>query len=507
MTQAAVPKGVAEAAGNFSEAAPGHRFNLYFPIWRDDWSADNNHKKDAIKDCTRIPPRVAEVLDGIRTRQQALFATYPEGLRIEAVSTAPFATGLGNEHPVENGFAFLTPYGLPYLAGSGVKGVLRRAAEELALFPGEYGVAAQAAPTLLDVWWLFGFEGAAGAWWPLTSKEREKLPEDAKQRRAQIRSSFQAHLATLAARPDLPAWIRRALPPGKDRARYLDHPGLFLEGIDDLRQRIHTRGALTFWDVFPRPPRQGPFKDRLAVEIMTPHYSDYYQRKVSSLYPDGATPHDSGQPNPIPFLAVPSESSFDFHVICEPHFLPDAPRPTWKTLLRSIFDHAFEWMGFGAKTTVGYGVVQPDPVAEEARRHREAQEAARRAQDLAERRRQEAEAAEAAQAKAAFETMPESDRALERLRQGLAVFGGSGQLDKDRYAELAGLLNGLAAEAQGWAGAADRNRAADAIAAACERFGWSPLGLKRDKRERKERERREQIEQVRAGGASPADRR
>ncbi len=344
MTQAAVPKGVAETAGNFSEAAPGHRFNLYFPIWRDDWSADNNHKKDAIKDCTRIRPRVAEVLDGMRTRQQALFATYPEGLRIEAVSTAPFATGLGNEHPVENGFAFLTPYGLPYLAGSGVKGVLRRAAEELALFPGEYGVAAEVAPTLLDVWWLFGFEGTAGAWWPLTSKEREKLPEDTQQRRAQIRSSFKAHLATLAARPDLPAWICRVLPPGKDRAPYLDNPGLFLEGIDDLRQKIHTRGALTFWDVFPKPPRNA-----LIVEIMTPHYTDYYQ--------NGGTPNDAGQPTPIPFLAVPSESRFDLHVICEPHFLPDALRPTWKSLLRGTFDHAFAWLGFGAKTAVGYGTM------------------------------------------------------------------------------------------------------------------------------------------------------
>ncbi|PZP50172.1 MAG: hypothetical protein DI596_15265, partial [Azospira oryzae] len=51
---------------------------------------------------------------------------------ISALATAPFTTGLGNEHPLENGFAFLWPYGLPYLPGSGVKGVVRRAAEELA---------------------------------------------------------------------------------------------------------------------------------------------------------------------------------------------------------------------------------------------------------------------------------------------------------------------------------------------------------------------------------------
>jgi hypothetical protein len=56
---------------------------------------------------------------------------------LEAYSIAPFTTGLGNEHPLENGFAFLSPYGLPYLPGSGVKGVVRQAARELA--SGDWG--------------------------------------------------------------------------------------------------------------------------------------------------------------------------------------------------------------------------------------------------------------------------------------------------------------------------------------------------------------------------------
>src|SRR5690625_7299883 len=59
------------------------------------------------------------------------------GLQLDAITTAPFATGLGNEHPTENGFAFLNPYGLPYLPASGVKGVLRQAARELA--SGDWG--------------------------------------------------------------------------------------------------------------------------------------------------------------------------------------------------------------------------------------------------------------------------------------------------------------------------------------------------------------------------------
>jgi CRISPR-associated protein Cmr6 len=179
------------------------------------------------------------VLDALRRRQQALAVTLPEEQRhiIDAVSTAPFATGLGLEHPVDNGFAFLSPYGLPYLAGSGVKGVLRQAANELR----DDGDAAITQP-LIDA--LFGQE---------------------------------------------------------------------LQGADAMR------GALTCWDVFPQP-----FGDSLVVEIMTPHFGDYYQNK--------GTPHDAGKPNPIPFLAVPARSAFRFVVTCDPARLP-AECPDWKTTL------------------------------------------------------------------------------------------------------------------------------------------------------------------------------
>ena len=103
-----------------------------------------------------------------------------------------------------------------------------------------------------------------------------------------------------------------------------------------------------------------PSKNALTVEIMTPHYGDYYQAKTSSVYPNGATPHDAGQPNPIPFLALPADSSLDFHVVCESHYLPDALRSRWEPLLEQILTHAFDWLGFGAKTAVGYGVMERD---------------------------------------------------------------------------------------------------------------------------------------------------
>lgn len=292
MVRAAVPEYVT-AAGGFADCPPGHRFNLYFEVWADNWKLDKDHKADALRKALSCHS-VAGLLESVRARQQALAATLNEDHChiVEARSTAPFATGLGLEHPVENGFAFLSPYGLPYLAGSGVKGVLRRAAEELR-DDGDTEISV----AVIDA--LFGHENA-----------------------------------------------------------------------DDAR-----RGALTCWDVFPKPA-----KDSLTVEIMTPHFGEYYQH--------GGTPHDAGKPNPIPFLAVPVGSEFHFVLTCEPMLLRDAVNlAQWKTLLDKIVHHAFAWLGFGAKTSVGYGAMEEDPSArdEKERKQRNMQAALLRAQQEQER--------------------------------------------------------------------------------------------------------------------------
>ena len=276
MATAAVPGYVLNAAGNFANCPPGHRFNLYFPIWREgDWQLDKNGKLAALRQCTKLGS-AAEPLRALRQRQQSLAQALPEVhcFVMDARSTAPFATGLGLEHPVENGFAFLTPYGLPYLAGSGVKGVLRSAAQELEKM-GDEDI------TLAVIETLFGRE-------------------------------------------------------------------------DDHNAR---RGALTCWDVFPSPAKD---KALLVVEIMTPHFTDYFQNK--------GTPHDAGKPNPIPFLAVAAGSEFRFVVTCVPALLNDiVPLDRWQHLLTKIMSHAFDWLGFGAKTSVGYGAMEEDPIAKKRR--------------------------------------------------------------------------------------------------------------------------------------------
>lgn len=293
MSIAAVPNYLGKS---FDHAPPGHRFTLYLQAWRDDFMLDKNQKTDTIRNVLSLPDDSVKTLKALHSRQQQQAEAVGAEI-FDALATAPFATGLGMEHPLENGFAFLNPYGLPYLPGSGVKGVLRKAALELAR--GDFG----------------GTEG-----WTLDA----------------ITALFGG----------------------------------------DPSEEPFTRGALAFWDVIPTLPG-----NKMRVDVMTPHQSDYYQGKQS--------PHDSGSPNPIPFLTVPPGAEFRFVVSCEEKYLKhDALKNGgWKVLLQAAFKHAFEWLGFGAKTAVGYGAMQKDAKAEQQREHERQQreEAERKAAEAAER--------------------------------------------------------------------------------------------------------------------------
>jgi CRISPR-associated protein Cmr6 len=301
MTDAAVPQYLGT---DFSQCPPGHRFTLYGAFWErgNGWCRVKNiepdkHLKRAFRE---MPPEVVKLRAALAGRQQETARSLSICVHsVVARSIAPFVAGTGIEHPLENGMAFLNPYGLPYLPGASVKGALRRAAQELA---GE-------------------IEGVS--WEKETRWSRQAIDD----------------------------LFGKEPPPGSEET---------------------SRGALSFWDVLPAC-------DGLHVEIMNPHYGGYYQGKSS--------PHDAGSPVPIYFLTLPPDSRFDFYVQCQPHRLKEGF--DWRALLDEAFAHAFDWLGFGAKTAVGYGAMARDVAAEQA--EREAQE--RRAD--AERRHREKAAARA----------------------------------------------------------------------------------------------------------------
>ena len=364
MPTAAIPKYLIEE--DFRSASPALRFGMYLKLWGIDsrskerlWTThdvnyrrtgrdrterrfEDENKTSALDAATPLGETDRKSMAAHLQRQRAIFdaAVREDGLELMAKSVAPFTTGMGNEHPLENGFAFLNPYGLPYLPGSGVKGVVRRAAEELAhsdLFDSESGW------TLPAIWHLFGFE----PW--LASRGGEPDAE------------WQEWIAGFTvSKEEIDTYLSAVL---DDSASNRKLRGSILESSNPLRtllrdRNLHTRGALEFWDVVPQIGG-----NKLAVEIMTPHQSHYYDHRKP--HADSNSPHDSGQPNPISFLTVPPESDFVFHVRCDHRRLsrcaPELARDgSWRTLLEAAFEHAFEWLGFGAKTAVGYGAMKRD---------------------------------------------------------------------------------------------------------------------------------------------------
>ncbi len=347
MPVAAVPRYL---GGCFQGASPGMRFGMYLPIWarREDqerrvraactgsregtrlrsildnqgmdaaieemrrrhksfpelWGKDDEGARAVWKDVVRLGQADQSRMKALAERQVRLAEVVPSGqvARLEATAVSPFTTGLGNEHPLENGFAFLWPYGLPYLPGSGVKGVVRQAARELA--KGLWG------------------EEFRGEW------------------------------------DDAPRYVVRD-GKGKTLAQGLSMLDVLFGKETEGGEKEHFRGVLTFWDVIPQIEGGA-----LHVEIMTPHQKHYYQGEQRRGRKEIEPPHDCGDPTPIPFLTVPPGSRFVFHVVCDAARLrrvaPDlAEEDRWRTLLEAAFGHAFEWLGFGAKTAVGYGAMRP----------------------------------------------------------------------------------------------------------------------------------------------------
>ena len=335
MAIAAVPDYLGK---DFSQASPGLRFGMFLPVWEPGFAAKTKDKTDAWKSIKCLTPGDLKLMAALGQRQADLaapLATNGRLLALDALAVAPFTTGLGNAHPLENGFAFLNPYGLPYLPGSGVKGVLRQAARELAdhLWADDQDWTHEAIEA------LFGTADADGA-------------ED----------------------------------------------GAFL------------RGALSFWDVLPQIEGK-----ELLVEVMTPHQSHYYQNDTKSQ--NGANPHESGLPNPINFLTVPPGSKFAFHVLCDLTLLARsapwlAEGGAWQGLVQAAMVHAFEWLGFGAKTAVGYGAMQLDAAA-----------SAQRAQQVAKWRDESAALAEQMRRQTMTPQQREADDAAGRLDAFIALLG------------------------------------------------------------------------------------
>lgn len=324
------------------KAPPGHKFGPFFNIWDLGWNIPKEGKVQALKDVCDLGLDGGELLNKLLDRQKRMAQLSGEDVfSISGKSNSPFMTGVGMEHPLEIGFAFLNPYGIPYLPGASIKGVIRKAAEDLAL--GFYGDQTDGW-SILDVWWLFGFEAESAY---LTGKAPIAV-EVLENKASDLKNAYLNYVQAVNPQQlnDLVVpFIKSMLSDEKLKKQFEEQPQRFLIELantknKELMDAVRNRGALVFWDVFPET-------SKLEVDILTPHYSEYYQGDLS--------PADCGQPKPNSFLTVPPNSDFNFYIQCVAASLPGRLRARYKVLVQAAFEISFTLVGFGAKTSVGYG--------------------------------------------------------------------------------------------------------------------------------------------------------
>ncbi len=241
----------------------GHRglwYNRFFDRYDSDWKVPDTGKAAWVKDNAKLTGN-HDQLEQMSLRHLALVTALGGRGAVFSVDWN-FATGLGLTHPVENGLAWHHTLGVPYLAGSGVKGLVR---------------------AWIEVW-------------------DESLDDEIKDQLVN-------------------RWFGN-----QDQA-----------------------GAFIFFDALPVAPVN------LSADIMTPHMGKWYEKggEIQNWRSEPEhIPADWHSPVPIPFL-VAKKPKLLFGI---------APRCLeYASELNKVFDalkSALEWLGAGAKTAVGYGVMQ-----------------------------------------------------------------------------------------------------------------------------------------------------
>lgn len=221
----------------------------------------------------------AELLDAALQRQAALVNALAGDF---AVFKSPwhFVSGMGYPHPLENGFNWHPVWGVPYLPGAGVKGLVRSWVE---------------------------------AWEYEDCEDKDR--QDAK--KAQLLDWF----GSVDKKPESPVEAQT--------------------------------GKVIFFDAIPLRPVM------LTTDIMTPHMGKWYAQGGDitdvSREPE-KVPADWHSPEPVYFLSAKEPA---FMVSVAPRDEVVAAEIDLDEVMRCV-GCAFEWLGAGAKTAVGYGQFEYD---------------------------------------------------------------------------------------------------------------------------------------------------
>lgn len=143
------------------------------------------------------------------------------------------------------------------------------------------------------------------------------------------------------------------------------------EDKDPVNQQADNQtGSLIFFDALPVS------RVTLGIDVMTPHMGDWYVQgnTIEQLNESSKIPADWHDPVPVQYLVV-KEAKFLF-TIAPRRKSPKIETEAELELAMSALDNALCWLGAGAKTAVGYGLMEKDE-AETERLHKVIKEAER----------------------------------------------------------------------------------------------------------------------------------
>jgi len=245
-------------------------------------------------------------------------------IQFEADVTSPLVIGIGGAHPSEVGLTFHWTLGVPYLPATSIKGLCRFAfeVEEINRFSSEDELRAQR-QILRSLW---------------TGKAI--CDEGKRPRQEPLLSSDHTN-------PHWPATVEHF-------------------GSQD------AMGTVRFLDALPLPDGLA-----LQLDIMNPHYPDYYAQKNG---PNGSPigPTECQNPVPILFWTVAPGTRFRFTLMAHEQHQAQLERAG------ACLKAGLETYGIGAKTAVGYGRLRAMDISEKKwgglyDRQREEQEEAEKA--------------------------------------------------------------------------------------------------------------------------------
>jgi CRISPR type III-B/RAMP module RAMP protein Cmr6 len=206
-------------------------------------------------------------------------------------------TGLGIEHPIENGFVFDRSSGVPYFPGTSVKGLCRAAAESVLGWSER------------DVYELFGSEA--------TDLTQERL------------------LTTIAG----------------SSLRPLESDQIGREEQGSAKASAAQKGNAGSVIFLPAYPAKDHWP-KLEVDVVNNHHPSYYRRLGEAGSDESLRgPRETDNPVPVFFLTVAEKTLFTFR-ICR-----RSKEVSSELLLRAFacLDAGLDYLGLGAKTAVGYG--------------------------------------------------------------------------------------------------------------------------------------------------------